>query len=68
MRNDDDGYDNDDDDNDLLFLILYVRVNNFTVMSERTSTKKRIKFLAQGNNSITPPVVRIELAILRTPV
>ena len=49
---------------------LYVPVNNFPAMSGRvflglTNTKQRIKWLAQGHNTVPP--VRIEPAIPRSP-
>ena len=49
--------------NVLLDLILYVPVKNFSVMSGRvflglTSTKQRMKCLAQGHNAV--PLVRLE--------
>ena len=51
-------------------LILYVPVNNFSVMSRQvfldwTCTKQQIKCFAQGHNTVTQPVVRLELANLR---
>ena len=49
----------------LFDLILYVTVNNFSVMSGRvflgcTSTKQGLMCLAQGHNAVTP--VRLETA------
>ena len=49
------------------FLILYIPVNNFSVMSRwvilgLTSTKQRMKYLAQGQNAVPP--LRLELARL----
>ena len=32
-----------------------------------TSTKQRIRYTTQGNNKLTPPVVRLEPATLRSP-
>ena len=57
----------------LFVLILYIPVNNFSVMSGRvflggTSTKQWIKCLAQGHNIVTPPAVTLEPATLRSPV
>ena len=51
----------------LFGLILYVPVNNFSVMlgrvfPGRTSTKQRIKCLAQGHNTARLPAVRLEPA------
>ena len=45
----------------LLFgLILYVPVDNFSVMLGRVFPKQRIKWLAQGHNTVPP--VRLEPA------
>ena len=46
----------------LFDLILYVPVNNFSVMSGRvflglTSTKKGLMYLAQGHNAVTPVIL-----------
>ena len=51
----------------LLDLILYIPVNNFSVILGRlflglTSTKQGFKFLAQGHNEVTS--VRLDLATL----
>ena len=55
--------------------MMYDPVNNFSVMSGRfpvflggTSTKQQIKCLAPGYNIVTPPVVSLELATLRSPI
>ena len=55
----------------LFDLILYVPVNNFSVMVGRvflgwTSTKQGLMFLTQGHNAVTP--VRLEPTTLRSPV
>ena len=52
---------------------LYIPIVNFSVMSGRvflgwTSTKQRIKCLAQGHNIVTPPRVRLKPATLPSPV
>ena len=52
---------------------LFDPVNNFLVMSGqaflgRTSTMQRIKYLAQGHNTVTPSAVRLKLATPRPPV
>ena len=56
---------------DLFVLILKSQTNNFSVKSEQfsvslgwTSTKQRIKCLAQGHNTVTPEGVSLELATL----
>ena len=53
----------------LFVLMLYVTVNNFSVMSRRypvfpdlTSTKQQIRCFAKGHNTVTPPAVSLELA------
>ena len=50
-------------------LMLYIPVNNFSVMLGQvsvfpgcTSTKQRIKCLAQGQNTVTTPALGLELA------
>ena len=48
----------------LVGLILHVPINNFAVMPRRvflgrTSTKQRVKCLAQGYSIMTPPVVSL---------
>ena len=53
----------------LFILILYALVNNFSVMSGRvlqgwTSTKQRIKWLAQGHKAV--PLVSLDIAILQS--
>ena len=56
-----------------IVLILYVPVNNFSVMSgwvfpSWISTKLRKKCLAEGRITVTSPAVRLELATLLSPV
>ena len=46
----------------LISMILYVPINNFSVMSGWvflgwTSTKQQIKFIAQGHNTLSLPAV-----------
>ena len=53
----------------LFVLILYVPVNNFSVILKRVflgraNTKQRIKYLAQGHNTATASAVRLELVTL----
>ena len=55
-----------------VYLILYIPVNNCSVMSGRvflgwTSTKHLIKCFAQGHNIVTPLAVGLEQATLRSP-
>ena len=56
-------------------LVLYIPVDNFLVMLGQfpvflgwTSTKQQIKCLVQGHNTVTLPVVSLELATLWSPV
>ena len=56
-----------------LALILYIPVNIFSIMLGRvflggTSTKQKIKCLAQGHNTVTPLEVIHELATPISPV
>ena len=52
----------------LFDLIFYVPVNNFQLCLDGTSTKQRIKCLAQLHNTVIPRAVNLELATLRSPV
>ena len=62
------------DESLILFgLILYVPINNFSVMLGQVflggiSTKQWIKCLAQGHNTVTPQAVRLELTTIQSPV
>ena len=48
--------------------MLYLQVNNFSVMSGDflgwTKTKQLIECLAQGHNTVTPPAVSLVIAIV----
>ena len=60
---------------DIVAVVLYIYVNCVSVISRQfsifpgwTSVKQRIKSLAQGQNTMTPLAMSLELTTLRFPV